>query len=98
MEIRKEGSRVTAKIVGKLDRSSAPGFADGMEKAVDANVDEIVIDLKDAVYISSAGLRVILALEKKMENSDGSLHIVNIPDMIMEVFVETGLSDILTLE
>lgn len=98
MEIKKEGNKVTAFIVGKLDRSTSLGFSDDMEKIVDESVDEIVIDLKDAIYISSAGLRIILALEKKMENSDGNLTIRNIPDMIMEVFVETGLSDILTLE
>lgn len=98
MEIKKEGNKVTAFIVGKLDRSTSPGFSDDMEKIVDESVDEIVIDLKDAIYISSAGLRIILALEKKMENSDGNLTIRNMPDMIMEVFVETGLSDILTLE
>lgn len=98
MQITKEGNRVTAVIAGKLDRSTSPRFEADMTAAVDDSVDEIVLDLKDTVYISSAGLRVILSLERKMESVGGVMHIVNIPKMVMEVFVETGLTEILTLE
>ncbi|MGN1045263.1 MAG: STAS domain-containing protein [Candidatus Methanomethylophilaceae archaeon] len=98
MAIAKNGNKIEATVVGKLDTATSPAFEAEMAKYLDDNTDEIVLDLKDSIYISSAGLRVILALEKKMENVDGSLRIINVPDLIMEVFTETGLSDILALE
>ncbi len=98
MEIVKEGNKVVAKIVGKLDRKTSPGFDTGIFGYIDSEVDEIVLDLKDAIYVSSAGLRVILRLEKEMEQRDGKLLLINVPKMVMEVLVETGLSDMLNIE
>ena len=98
MTITKNGNRMEASIVGKLDTSTSPALEAEVARYLDDATKEIILDLKDSIYISSAGLRVILALEKKMENVDGSLRIINVPDLIMEVFTETGLSDILTLE
>ena len=98
MTITKNGNRMEASIVGKLDTSTSPAFEAEVARYLDDDTKEIILDLKDSIYISSAGLRVILALEKKMENVDGSLRIINVPDLIMEVFTETGLSDILTWE
>ncbi len=98
MNITKEGNRVVVEIEGKLDRNSSPGFDSDMASIVDDSVSEIVLDMGRTIYVSSAGLRAILSLEKKMESVDGVMHIINIPQMVMEVFVETGLSEILTLE
>ncbi len=97
MRIERQGNRIVAEIVGKLDRSTAPGFDSDMAAVIDG-VDEIVLDMTDTVYVSSAGLRVILALEKTMEQTDGVLRLTNVPKMVMEVLVETGLSDMLNIE
>lgn len=98
MSVAKNGNSVKIEIEGKLDTTTSPQVEADVSKYLDDETREVIIDLKDAIYISSAGLRVILAWEKKMEAVDGSLRIVNIPDLIMEVFTETGLSDILALE
>lgn len=98
MKVEKNGSTMNVIISGKLDALSAPALEAEASKYLTSDVDRIVIDLKDSIYISSAGLRVILGFEKKMENAGGSLTICNTPDLVMEVFVETGLTDILTLE
>lgn len=98
MKVEKNGSTMNVIISGKLDALSAPALEAEATKYLTSDVDRIVIDLKDSIYISSAGLRVILGFEKKMENAGGSLTICNTPDLVMEVFVETGLTDILTLE
>lgn len=98
MSIVKNGNNIEIKVKGKLDTTTAPQFEAEITKYLDDDTRAITLDLEDAIYISSAGLRVILALEKKMETVDGSLRIVNVPDLISEVFTETGLSDILTLE
>ena len=96
--IEKNGDTVTAKIEGKLDRTSSPEFEKKMGEVLTDDVRNIVIDLSSCIYISSAGLRVILALEKKMSKVGGKLSIKNIPELIMEVFTETGLDEILTLD
>lgn len=98
MKIEKNGSMVNVFVSGKLDAISAPELEAEASKYITSDVDRIVLDLKDSIYISSAGLRVILGFEKKMENAGGILLIRNTPDLVMEVFVETGLTDILTLE
>lgn len=96
--IEKNGDTVTAKIEGKLDRTSSPEFEKKMGEVLTDDVRNIIIDLSSCIYISSAGLRVILALEKKMSKVGGKLSIKNIPELIMEVFTETGLDEILTLD
>ncbi|MFR1477551.1 MAG: STAS domain-containing protein [Hydrogeniiclostridium mannosilyticum] len=53
--------------------------------------------MKDLVYLSSAGLRVILAAQKRM-NKQGSMKVCHVNETIMEVFEVTGFSDILTIE
>lgn len=96
--IEKTGDTVTAKIEGKLDRTSSPEFEKKMGEVLTDDVRNIIIDLSSCIYISSAGLRVILALEKKMSKVGGKLSIKNVPELIMEVFTETGLDEILTLD
>jgi anti-anti-sigma factor len=96
--IEKNGDTITAKIEGKLDRTSSPEFEKKMGEVLTDDVRNIVIDLSSCIYISSAGLRVILALEKKMSKVGGKLSIKNVPELIMEVFTETGLDEILTLD
>lgn len=98
MKIEKNGTTMTVFVSGKLDAMSAPALEAEASKCLTSDVNRIVLDLGDSIYISSAGLRVILGFEKKMENAGGSLTIRNTPDLVMEVFVETGLTDILTME
>ena len=58
---------------------------------------DLVLDFAELEYVSSAGLRVILKTQKAM-NTKGSMKIVNVNEMIMEVFEITGFVDILTIE
>lgn len=82
--------------VGRLDTTTSPE----LEKELDASLDgvkELIIDLKKLSYISSAGLRVILKAQKRM-NARGSMKITGVNDTIMEIFEITGFADILTIE
>ena len=70
-----------------------------MEEALKSALDgvtELELDLKDLVYISSAGLRVLLAAQKVM-NKQGSMVILNANEDLMEIFEVTGFTDILTI-
>ncbi|MBO4383907.1 MAG: STAS domain-containing protein [Clostridia bacterium] len=91
----KEGSRLTIALSGRLDTMTAPE----LEKAINDSiigVDELVLDLKELEYMSSAGLRVLLSAQKKMKNV-GSMTVRNVNEMIMEIFEVTGFADILTI-
>ena len=87
---------VTLSISGRLDTTTAPEF----EKVIDevtAETKELILDMAELEYTSSAGLRVILKAQKEM-NVKGSMKLRNVNDDVMEVFDITGFSDILTIE
>lgn len=62
-----------------------------------ADTQELVLDFADLEYISSAGLRVLLKLQKVM-NKKGSMKLIHVGDVVKEVFEITGFTDILTIE
>lgn len=83
-------------ISGRLDTTTAPL----LEKTINENIGEtknLVLDFSNLEYISSAGLRVLLAAQKKMQKI-GTMKVINVCDSVMEVFEITGFVDILTIE
>lgn len=93
MEIKKtlEGAQLTLAPIGRVDTITAPE----LEAAVVLDgVDELVFDLDAVDYISSAGLRVLLASQKKMAGK--SMKIAHAKPAVMEVFDITGFTDIFT--
>jgi len=98
MEIRKtlNGTHLTVALDGRLDTTTSPAL-DKELKASYAGVDKLTMDLTNLEYISSAGLRVILAAEQEM-SSRGGLTVRGVSKEIMEVLDVTGFSEILVLE
>ena len=82
---------------GRLDTNTSPDLDKEIGTDLTADVQTLILDLKDLEYISSAGLRVLLAAQKKM-NKQGNMVVKNANDMIMDVFQVTGFIDILTIE
>jgi len=81
---------------GRLDTTTAPQLEAELKQSLDG-VKELTLDFAKLEYLSSAGLRVLLAAQKVM-NKQGSMVIRNVNDVIAEVFDVTGFSDILTIE
>jgi len=98
MTINKEvnGSALTLTIEGRLDTTTAPQLEAEIKQSL-AGVTELVLDMKELAYLSSAGLRVLLAAQKQM-NKQGKMILKNVCETIMEVFEVTGFVDILTIE
>ena len=96
MDIKKtfEGEALTVALVGRLDTTTAPDFEAALELD---GIKNLVLDFENLEYISSAGLRVILAAQKKM-SVQGEMVVKNVNDAIKEVFEITGFVDILTIE
>lgn len=98
MEIIKKqnGTALNVALSGRLDTTTAPQ-AEVELKAAMEGITELTFDFKDLEYVSSAGLRVLLAAQKTM-NRQGKMSLRNVRAEIMEVFDITGFSDILTIE
>lgn len=91
-----EGKKLTVALEGRLDTGTAPQLESELKTSV-GGVEELVLDLKDLAYMSSAGLRVLLAAQKVM-NRQGSMKVVNVNETIAEIFEITGFNEILTIE
>jgi len=98
MTIRKElnGSSLIYQLEGRLDTNTAPELEKELKLDIDP-IKDLTFDLKDLEYISSAGLRVLLAAQKIM-NRQGKMTVRNPQDPIHEIFEVTGFTDILTIE
>ena len=96
IEIKKYENETVIEVAGRLDTITAPG----LEKTVADNLADIknlTLDLKGLEYISSAGLRVLLAAQKKIQKI-GSMKLINVCEEVMEVFEMTGFADILSIK
>lgn len=98
MTITKEFNEKTLniKVEGRLDTATAPELEKELEELI-GEADELVFDLEGLEYMSSAGLRILLATQKKMALK-GGMKVTNVNDVIREIFDITGFSDILTIE
>ena len=96
IEIKRDSNALTIELVGRQDTTTAPA----LERSINENVENttnLVLDLKGLEYISSAGLRVLLGTQKKMQKN-GSMTLRNVCQEVMDVFDMTGFADILAIE
>ncbi len=96
IEIKRNAEQTTIVLVGRLDTTTAPA----LDKTINNDIEgtkNLVLDFKSLEYISSAGLRVLLGAQKKMQKI-GSMKVTNVCEAVMEVFEMTGFADILEIE
>ena len=95
IEIKKTETETIIEIVGRLDTITAPA----LDKTINEDIGDtknLVLDVKGMEYISSAGLRVLLSAQKKMQKI-GSMKVTGVCEEVMEVFEMTGFADILVI-
>ncbi len=90
------GNELTLMISGRMDANTAPLLEAELNASLDG-VANLTFDFKELNYISSAGLRVLLAAQKRMMKQ-GGMRVVNVCEAVMDVFDMTGFVDILTIE
>ena len=95
IEIKKNAAETILQIAGRLDTITAPSLDKTIHEEI-GDTKNLVLDLKSLEYISSAGLRVLLGAQKKMQKI-GSMKVVNVCEEVMEVFEMTGFADILVI-
>ena len=99
MEIRKNlnGATLELALEGRLDTSTSPALEQELRSSL-SGITGLVFDLKDLDYLSSAGLRVLLFAQKRMNDRNGSMIVRNPNETVMDVFDVTGFLNILTVE
>ena len=90
-----EGTKLTILLEGRLDTTTSPSLEQELKQDLDS-ITELIFDFEKLEYISSAGLRILLAAQKVM-NKQGSMVVKNVNEIIDEVFEVTGFSDVLTI-
>lgn len=98
LEIKKVSEQETTTVVlgGRLDTTTAPQLEAFAEKELQ-NVKNLILDFENLEYISSAGLRIILKLQKMM-NKIGTMKLIHVSEAILEIFEVTGFVDFLDIQ
>ncbi len=91
-----DAGKVNISLEGRLDTVTSPELDAELKETLEG-ITELTLDFAGLEYVSSAGLRVLLAAQKTMMNQ-GTLKIVNVNDVVMEIFEVTGFTDILKIE
>lgn len=96
IEIKRNEKTLFVAMSGRLDATTAPAF----EKTISENmgtIESLILDFEGVEYISSAGLRVVLNAQKKMQQV-GEMKVINVCQEVMDIFEMTGFVDILSIE
>ena len=96
IEIKRNADETVIEIAGRLDTTTAPALEKTINEDI-AGTKNLVLDIKGLEYISSAGLRVLLGAQKKMQKV-GSMKVTNVREEVNEIFEITGFSEILCIE
>ena len=94
INVEREFELVTLQVTGRLDTTTAPNL-DAVIGDLSDDIKDLVFDMSGVEYISSAGLRVLLGAQKKMNAVKGSMRIETASEIVCEVFEMTGLSELL---
>ena len=93
----RQGNELIVRPKGHLDTVTSPVLEREMQSYLD-DVQEITMDFSDVEYISSGGLRTVLAAEQRMEDCGGSMQLIHVNEHILEVFDLVGFRDIVNVE
>lgn len=90
IESAREENKLTIKLEGRLDTTSAPELSDALKLD---GVSDLTLDLSGVPYMSSAGLRCLLTAHKALLANGGSMRLAGVHDIVREVLDMTGFSD-----
>lgn len=93
----KDNDTLTVSLDGRLDTTTSPELEAELERSLTADVQALIFDFTTLEYMSSAGIRVVMAAEDMMSGR-GGMKLTHVNDNIMEIFEMTGLVDILHME
>lgn len=93
-----DNRKLVISLSGRLDTITSPQLEEEINRYLLDKIETVILNVKELEYISSAGLRLVLMLHKKMAKQGGQLKLINVNDMVMEIFDMIGMSDFLDIE
>ena len=93
----RNGTTLTVKPTGELNSVTSPFFENELNERL-TGVSLVVIDFAGVVYITSAGLRIILTLEKSLRKQNAEMKLIHVNEQIMEIFDLVGFADVIAIE
>ena len=93
-----EGEIAIVRLAGRLDSSSAPAAEESFAALLAGGVPQLAIDMSQLEYISSAGLRVLLVVAKKMQQAKGRVALFGLLANVREVFAISGFDTIFAIQ
>ncbi|MBO5883322.1 MAG: STAS domain-containing protein [Clostridia bacterium] len=90
IDFKKNNGELIVMIDGRLDTCTAPELESFLGKQYEGT-DSLIFDCEKLIYISSAGLRVLLTAHKRMK---GAMKLSGVNELVMEVLEMTGFADI----
>ena len=96
LNLKRNDNEATIEIVGRLDTVTAPALDKMINEELEG-ITNLTLDMNELEYISSAGLRVLLSTQKKMQKL-GEMKLIGVCETVMEVFEMTGFTDILVIK
>lgn len=94
---KKEADGTVISITGRMDAMTAPDIENRLTELVNAGEKKLVVDLQGLSYISSAGLRSLLATAKKLKTTQGRMVFANLGGHVTEVFRISGFYSLFTV-
>lgn len=85
------------KVTGRVDSSTAPELEEALQALLDSDRDQIVLDLQETEYMSSAGLRVLVSMLKAAKKTGGDLRLAQLSTRVKDVFELAGLTPVFTI-
>lgn len=92
-----EGTTLTVKPDGQLDSMTSPPFEEEVRRHL-SGVRNVIVDFEKVDYVSSAGLRVFLALDSTLKDQDAEIKLIHVNENIMEIFEMVGFPEVITVE
>jgi len=91
------GEILTVQLIGDLNVKTSPYLEDELTKSIDG-VKKLVVDFTGVEYISSAGLRVLLAMEKAMRRQNGTMTLLHVNPAVKEIIRLAGFLQVMHIE
>ncbi len=98
IKVRQQGDHTLLSLYGRLDTNTSPKLENELTKVFDSKCKDLTLDFANLEYISSAGLRVLLAAQKKINDVVGKMTLTHVSEPVKEVFDMTGFSEFLNIE
>jgi anti-anti-sigma factor len=89
------GGTTVVRFSGNVDTNTSPAAQSSLDELIEGGNTALLVNLRDVAFVSSAGLRVLLATAKRLKKAEGTLKITNLNETVNEVFEISGFSSIL---